>query len=87
MELARADREHADRDWANAVREYYAALEGGLKYALGEEVSVRSARSHGGGPQAAKAGEVGVGSAEALRVGNLTRTLLVYIAQRPPRTE
>jgi HEPN domain-containing protein len=30
------DREYSDKDWVNAVREYYSALESGLKYALAE---------------------------------------------------
>jgi hypothetical protein len=33
-ELAAGDREYADENWVNAVREYYSALESGLKYAL-----------------------------------------------------
>jgi hypothetical protein len=118
VELRRADGEYEDGDWVNAVRDYYTALESGLKYALGDEEvapddgralkrlagraadgglipvnyqalfgyldSVRSPRSHGGGPQAEKVGEVEVGRAEALLLGNLARTLLLYIGQRPP---
>jgi len=37
VELARGDKEYGDEDWVNAVREYYAATESGLKYALGLE--------------------------------------------------
>jgi hypothetical protein len=33
-ELEAGDREYADGNWVNAVREYYRALESGLKYAL-----------------------------------------------------
>jgi hypothetical protein len=35
-ELRKADNEYADKDWLNAVRDYYSALESGLKYALHE---------------------------------------------------
>jgi hypothetical protein len=34
QELEAGDREYADENWVNAVREYYNALESGLKYAL-----------------------------------------------------
>lgn len=36
-ELGKADNEYRDGDWVNAVRDYYTALESGLKYALHEE--------------------------------------------------
>jgi hypothetical protein len=36
-ELRRADQQYAKEDWVNAVREYYSALESGLKYALQSE--------------------------------------------------
>jgi HEPN domain-containing protein len=36
-DLRKADNEYADKDWVNAVRDYYSALESGLKYALHEE--------------------------------------------------
>jgi hypothetical protein len=36
-ELRKADNEYADKDWVNAVRDYYSALESGLKYVLHEE--------------------------------------------------
>jgi hypothetical protein len=36
-ELLKADNEYTDGDWVNAVRDYYAALESGLKYALHAE--------------------------------------------------
>jgi len=116
-ELARGDQQFKDKDWVNAVREYYAAAESGLKYALGVEAdvedegsralkrlagqasrdglipanyaalfgfadSIRSPRSHGGGPRADAVGEVEVGQAEALLMGNHTRALLLYLAQR-----
>jgi hypothetical protein len=42
--------------------------------------SIRSPRSHGAG---AKVAEVAVGKAEALLMGNHTRTLLLYLGQRP----
>jgi hypothetical protein len=94
VELRRGDKEYHERDWVNAVREYYAALESGFKYALGEELthddgralkrlarrgaqtglipptyqalfgyidSIRSPRSHGGGPKAELAGEIEIG--------------------------
>jgi len=35
-DLAAGDREYANKNWVNAVREYYSALESGLKYALTE---------------------------------------------------
>jgi hypothetical protein len=37
VELTRGDKEYRDKDWVNATREYYAAVESGLKYALGLE--------------------------------------------------
>jgi hypothetical protein len=114
-ELATGDREYEDGDWVNAVREYYAALESGLKYALtdagvayddtlalrklagraadggliptnyqavfGFPDSIRSPRSHGGGPTPS---EVEVGQHEALLMANLTRAALLYIGGRPP---
>ncbi len=36
-ELRKADNEYADGDWVNAVRDYYSALESGLKYVLHHE--------------------------------------------------
>jgi hypothetical protein len=116
VELSRGDSQYRDRDWVNAVREYYAALESGFKYGLREDIahdggralnklarqaaevglipsnyqalfgyldSVRSPRSHGGGPKVAKTGEIEIGPAEALLAGNLVRTLLLYLGQRP----
>ena len=116
VELGRGDKEYGDRDWVNAVREYYNALESGLKYALGIEDeavegnralhklagqatraglipvnyaalfgfadTIRSPRSHGGGRRAEEVGEVEVGQAEALLMGNHARTLLLYLGQR-----
>jgi hypothetical protein len=116
VELERGDAAYKRRDWVTAVREYYNALESGLKYALGDaEIghgdgsalrklsvraaeakfiplnyqqlfgyidSVRSPRSHGGGPEADRAGEIEIGAAEALLLGNLARTLLLYLGQR-----
>jgi hypothetical protein len=35
-ELRKADNEYTDGDWVNAVRDYYAALESGFKFALHE---------------------------------------------------
>lgn len=120
VELGRGDKEYRDRDWVNAVREYYAALESGFKYAIGEEPthdegralkglakraadvglipsnyqslfgyidSVRSPRSHGGGPKAEEAGEIEIGPAEALLVANLARSLLLYLGHRPQLTD
>jgi hypothetical protein len=115
-ELHRGDVEYRKGNWINAVREYYAALESGLKYALHQENidyaegsalrrlagqaaevdliplnyqsvfsypdSIRSPRSHGAGP-AGEITEVEVGQAEALLLGNLTRTLLLYLGNRP----
>jgi hypothetical protein len=119
IELKRGDKEYRDKDWVNAVREYYAALESALKYALGAAGdadddddkrplrklamrashegliprnydalfgfadSIRSPRTHGGGPRADAVGEIEVGQAEALLIGNHTRTLLLYLGQRP----
>ncbi len=117
VELGRGDKAYREENWVEAVREYYAALESGLKYALGiddetvEESnralhklagrtakaglipvnyqavfgfadSIRSPRSHGGGRRAERVGEVEVGQAEALLMGNHTRTLLLYLGQR-----
>jgi hypothetical protein len=113
-ELSKGDREYEDGDWVNAVREYYAALESGLKYALadagfayddslalrklagraaeegliptnyqavfGFPDSIRSPRSHGGGPTPS---EVEVGQHEALLMANLTRAALLYLGGRP----
>ena len=36
-ELRKAENEYSDGDWVNAVRDYYAALESGFKFALHEE--------------------------------------------------
>jgi hypothetical protein len=117
VELRRGDDQYADGDWVNAVREYYSALESGLKYALHEEAvdygetnalkklsgraaekglipinyqglfsftdSIRSPRSHGGGPEAEGVAEVEIGQAEALLTGNHVRMLLLYLGQRP----
>jgi HEPN domain-containing protein len=115
-ELGKADNEYRDGDWVNAVRDYYTALESGLKYALHEEGkaytegtalgklagravaaglipsaykslfafadAIRSPRSHGAGPN--RVGEkVEIGQAEALLIGNLARTLLLYLGNRP----
>lgn len=112
-ELQAGDREFAGNNWVNAVREYYSALESGLKYALTEigaaysegaalnklatraaEVglipvnyqaffgfadSIRSPRSHGGGP---KPVEIEVGEHEALLMGNHVRAALLYLGGR-----
>jgi hypothetical protein len=117
VELGRGDKEYRDGGWVNAVREYYAAIESGLQYALGigaeppsEEHralrrlagkagraavipvnyealfgftdSIRSPRSHGAAGRADTVGEVEVGQAEALLMGNHARTLLLYLGQR-----
>lgn len=116
VELQRGDTQYNEAHWVDAVREYYAALESGLKYALGDEGasyaegsalnrlagrasdsgliptnyqavfgyadSIRSPRSHGAGPRG-EVGEVEVGQAEALLMGNLVRTLLLYLGNRP----
>jgi len=116
VELRRGDTQYAEEHWVDAVREYYAALESGLKYALGDEGasyaqgsalnrlagragdkgliptnyqavfgfadSIRSPRSHGAGPRG-EVSEVEVGQAEALLMGNLVRTLLLYLGNRP----
>jgi hypothetical protein len=37
VELARGDAKYAEGDWKGAVREYYMAVESGLKYRLGED--------------------------------------------------
>jgi hypothetical protein len=114
-ELQKADTEYTDGDWVNAVRDYYAALESGFKYALHEEVgknysdalgklagravaaglipegykslfafadAIRSPRSHGRGPKEAEK-LVEIGQAEALLIGNLVRSLLIYLGNRP----
>lgn len=114
-ELRKADNEYTDGDWVNAVRDYYAALESGFKYALHEEVgkeysealgklvgraaaaglipgaykslfafadAIRSPRSHGRGPKEAE-NVVEIGQAEALLIGNLVRSLLLYLGNRP----
>lgn len=112
-ELEAGDREYAGENWVNAVREYYSALESGLKYALTEARatyddgaalrklagraaetnlippnyqaffgfadSIRSPRSHGGGPTPA---EVEVGQHEALLMGNYVRAGLLYVGGR-----
>lgn len=121
-ELEAGDREYADSNWINAVREYYRALESGLKYALTEigatydegaalkklasraaetglipvnyqaflgfADSIRSPRSHGGGPTPV---EIEVGQHEALLMANHVRTALLYLGGRrvptpPPET-
>jgi hypothetical protein len=113
-ELRRGDAQADAKHWPDAVREYYAALESGLKYRLDEKAvaygqgtslrdlskqaanaglipinyqalfgftdSIRSPRSHGAGAQV---GEIEVGPAEALLVGNHVRTLLLYLGHRP----
>jgi hypothetical protein len=113
-ELLEGDRQARDGHWVDAIREYYRALESGLKYRLGElgetyaptaalrdlsgqaarigaipvnyqatfsfADSIRSPRSHGTGGQVQ---QVDVGQAEALLMGNLTRTLLLYLGHRP----
>lgn len=112
-ELEGGDREYAEGNWVNSVREYYRALESGLKYALADanatysegaalnklatraaEVglipvnyqaffgfadSIRSPRSHGGGP---KPVEIEVGEHEALLMGNHARAALLYLGGR-----
>jgi hypothetical protein len=112
-ELESGDRECANRNWVNAVRQYYSALESGLKYALTEigatyddgaaikklatragEVgliplnyqaffgfadSIRSPRSHGGGPAPV---EIEVGQHEAQLMGNHVRAALLYVGGR-----
>lgn len=112
-ELEAGDREYADENWVNAVREYYSALESGLKYALSDNGttysdgaalnklaaraaeaglipvnyqaffgfadSIRSPRSHGGGP---KPVEIEVGQHEALLMGNHVRAALLYLGGR-----
>jgi hypothetical protein len=114
--IRNADNEYADGNWVNAVRDYYAALESGLKFALHEEGatygegnalkklaarsaqtglipanyqplfaftdSIRSPRSHGAGPNEPVA-PVEIGQAEALLIGNLVRSLLLYVGNRP----
>jgi hypothetical protein len=114
-ELQRGDAQYAEEDWVNAVREYYSALESGLKHALHDQEerygegsalkklsanaaqagliprtyqamfeftdSVRSPRSHGGGPSGPA--PVEIGQAEALLMGNHVRSLLLYLGQRP----
>lgn len=123
VEVQRGDNQFKEGDWVNAVREYYAAVESGLKYSIGAEDeppsdeddrkalnklakraaaagviptnyqalfgftdSIRSPRSHGGGPKAQAGGEVEIGRAEALLMANHARSLLLYLAQRPPVT-
>jgi hypothetical protein len=114
-ELEAGDREYADENWVSAVREYYSALESGLKYGLtdcgaaysegaalnklatraadvgliptnyqaffGFADSIRSPRSHGGGP---KPTEIEVGQHEALLMGNHVRAALLYVGGRRP---
>jgi hypothetical protein len=117
QELEAGDREYADGNWVNAVREYYRALESGLKYSLtdigatyderaalrrlairasetglipanyqaffGFADSIRSPRSHGGGPTPV---EIEVGEHEALLMANHTRTALLYLGGRQVTT-
>ena len=115
-ELRKADNEYSDGDWVNAVRDYYAALESGFKFALHEAGksysdknalgklagrgvavglipeaykslfafadAIRSPRSHGAGPKSAEK-LIEIGQAEALLIGNLVRSLLLYLGNRP----
>jgi HEPN domain-containing protein len=115
-ELRKADNEYTDGDWVNAVRDYYAALESGFKFALHEEGksyseknalgklagravavglipeaykslfafadAIRSPRSHGAGPKSVEK-LIEIGQAEALLIGNLVRSLLLYLGNRP----
>jgi hypothetical protein len=109
-ELKEGDDAFADERWRDAVREYYRAVESGLKYRLAEVGatfahsaalkklaalavqndlippnyqdmfgfldSIRSPRSHGGGPRPKP---VPVGRNEALLTGNHARALLLYL--------
>ena len=112
-ELKEGDDAFADERWRDAVREYYRAVESGLKYRLAEAGatfadssalrklaalavqhdlvppnyqdmfgfldSIRSPRSHGGGP---KPKPVPVGRNEAFLMGNHARALLLYLGGR-----
>jgi len=49
--------------------------------------SIRSPRSHGAAGRAETIGEVEVGQAEALLIGNNARTLLLYLGQRASASE